>query len=434
VKQTIAAAAAMTVLALVTLGCSAGTPAGSTPAGPVARPTMAGPMTASPAAPATPAIGPTPSAGPGRPDCTSAGPLPRIVSARRRAATSWPDHVVPNQIRADLVSDQVMDSPSGAEYALISRAGTPMRGPYVLECTDLRTGAVYQGPTFPGGNLTFASGYLWVYAAPGPGSRPVVGQVSPLTLARIRSIRLPREPAGFGWPRFVAGSGHTVWIGSYRTVLRLNTVTGAPLTRLKLPPGLVALGIAMDPAHRTLYVSAAHGSRDGDTRSPVMLDYAAGSGRLLATSSGGLLRYSLGGTGLTAVPGGVWASFRIGMSGLTIHLSRDGLRMIAPPGPRIARRPANGLFHWFMFTAVADGGGALWLANQAGTIACLDPRTGQVWASEHTHATTRLIFQILAVDPKRQVIYGWSGQGLRQITPPRRCWSQNEPTSPAAGG
>ena len=331
---------------------------------------------------------------------------------------------MPHQIPTELISDQAIYPASGAEYALVSRASTPRRGPYVPECTELRTGAVHRGPTFPVGNLTVAAGYLWVYGVQAPGAQPVVDQVSPVTLARIRSIRLPHEPASFGWPAFAAGSGHTVWIGSYRTVLRLDVATGARLTRLTLPPGLVAGVPAVDPAHRILYVSAAHGTRGGGVGGAVMLEYAARTGRLLATASGGLLHDSLAAAGLTAVPGGAWVSFRTGMMGLTVHLSRDGLRMIAPPGPGIALRPANGLFHWFMFAATAYGGGALWLANQEGITACLDPRTGRARASEHaTHAANRLIFQILAVDPVRRVIYGWSGRGLLQLTPPRRCWT-----------
>jgi hypothetical protein len=211
----------------------------------------------------------------------------------------------------------------------------------------------------------------------------------------------------------------TVWIGSYRTVLRLDVATGAPLARLTLPRGLVIGDISVDPAHRTLYVSAAQGALDGGISSLALLEYAARPGRLLAAASGGLLRSSLAEAALTAVPGGVWVSFRTGMLGMTIHLRRDGLRMTAPPGPDIGLRPANGLFHWGMFAATSSGGGALWLVNQM-HVACLDPRTGRVRASEPAaQAKNLMIFQSLTVDPVRHVIYG----GLRQFTPPRRCWS-----------
>jgi hypothetical protein len=217
-----------------------------------------------------------------------------------------------------------------------------------------------------------------------------------------------------------------VWIGSDRTVLQVATATGSILRRVTLPPGLAVSGIAVDPAATTLYVSAAHVARDGGDWALAMLEYGARSGRRVATASGGLLRYSVAGAELTAVPGGVWASFRTGMLGLTLHLSRADLQMITPPGPRIARSRA-GIFHWPMYEATAYGGGALWVVNQLGIVACLDPRTGKVRASERAGQSPRsanqLIYQLLAVDPATHTIYARDLIGLIQITPPRRCWS-----------
>lgn len=309
---------------------------------------------------------------------------------------------------------------------LISRTSTPMRGPYVLECTEMRTGSVHKGPVFRVGNLTAVAGYLWVYGAPGPGWQPVISQVNPATLARIRSIPLPQERGSFGGAVFAAGSGNSVWIGSYRILLRVDVSTGIALARMTLPPGLAVSDIAADSARRTLYVSAAHAVRDGAESGLVMLEYDAPSGRLLATASSGLLRYSIAGAALTAVSGGVWASFRTGMLGLTIHLRRAGLRMTAPPGPGIARRPATGIFHWAMAEATAYGGGALWLANLR-IVACLDPRTGTVRASEQVGPSpklaNRVIYQFQAIDPSMHEIYAASTDGLLQITPPQRCWS-----------
>jgi hypothetical protein len=80
------------------------------------------------------------------------------------------------------------------------------------------------------------------------------------------------------------------------------------------------------PAGTTLYVSA-YGGRAGG----VILEYDARTGRRLAAASGVPIRYALAGAELTAVPGGVWASFRTGMEGLTIHLGAPGLRMTTPP-------------------------------------------------------------------------------------------------------
>jgi len=325
------------------------------------------------------------------------------------------------QSPAELIAQQVINPASGAAYALISRTGTPMRGRYVLECTELRTGSVHEGPGFPAGSLTIASGYLWVYGAAEPGARPVVYQVSPASLARIRVIALPAVPAGFIQAAFATGPGDSVWIGSYRTLLRVGVSTGIASTRMTLPPGLAVSDISVDPARPILYVSAAH-IVDGGFGGLVMLEYDARSGRLLAAASGGLLSYSVAGAALTAVPGGVWASFRTGMLGLTIHLGQAGLKMIAPPGPGIALTPATGVFHWPMYEATAYGGDVLWVANQVGIVACLDPRTGQVRAIERV-SQARLPYQLQAIDPARHAIYALSANGLLQITPPPRCWS-----------
>jgi hypothetical protein len=397
----------MVPFVLACTGCSAAVPAG-------------------PGVFATSASAPVASEVPTSARCAAAGPIAPASSVRRSAAALWPWRLVERQRPAELVSDQVIDPTAGVSYTLISRTSTPMRGPYVLECTELGTGSVHKGSVFRVGNLTAVAGYLWVYGALGPGWQPVISQVSPATLAPIRSIPLPPEQGGFDGVVFAAGSGNSVWIGSYRALLRVDVSTGSALTRVTLPPGLAVGDIAVDPARTTLYVSAAHAVRDGAEEGLVMREYDARSGRLLATASSGLLRYSVAGAALTAVPGGVWASFRTGMLGLTIHLRRADLRMIAPPGPGMTRRPATGIFHWAMNEATAYGGGALWLANPR-VVACLDPRTGTVRASEQQGLSptlaNRVIYQLQAIDPARHAIYATSTDGLLQITPPRRCWS-----------
>ncbi len=400
-----AQAVAVALLALVCTGCSATTSAGS------------GRATATESVRA-----PVASAAPAQPACASAGPLAPVSSVRGSGPAPWPQRLVVRQSPAELISGQVIDPTTGVVYALISRTHTPMRGPYVLECTELRTGSVRNGPVFLVGSLTTVSGYLWVYGEPRPDAQPVISQASPATLARIRSVPLPQVPAGFGGAVFTTGPGSSVWIGSYRTLLRVDVSTGAVVTRVMLPPGLAVSDISVDPAHTTLYVSAARIVRYG-VEGLVMLEYGAWSGHRLAEASSGVLRYSAAGAGLTAVPGGVWASFRTGMQGLTIHLARAGLRMIAPPGPGIARTRPSGVFHWVMYEATAYGGGALWLANQAGIVACLDPRTGKARASERRgQSTNQLIYQLQAIDPATRAIYALNLRGLLRITPPRRCW------------
>jgi hypothetical protein len=324
----------------------------------------------------------------------------------------------------DAGSRQVVDPAAGAVFLLASTTNTPDNGPWVLCRISLATGAARLGQTFPASDLAMASGYLWVYGAGGTSARPgVVSQVSPATLARIRAIPLPRAPASFGLPATVtAGPKGSVWIGYDRTLLRVDAATGHTLARITLPPGLAVGSDAVAASGTALYAASTHAAKDGGMAGAVMLEYDARSGRELADASGGLLRYSVAGAELTAVPGGVWASFRTGMLGLTIHLGANGLPMISPPGPHIGRTPANGVFHWPMYATASYGGGALWVANQASIVACLDPRTGTVRASEHIPLAL-YIFGFEAIDPASRTIFasGYGG-GPLQITPPRRCW------------
>jgi hypothetical protein len=346
---------------------------------------------------------------------------PPAPAVQRRESTPWPSRTMLRESTAELISDQLVDPAARAVFLLASKTNTPVRGPWVLCRVSLATGAVRLGPTFPVGGLAMASGYLWVYSAPGSGSRPVVTEVNPLTLQRVWLIRLPSVPASPAVPVTVtAGPAGSVWIGSYRTLVRVSVSTGTPLTRVTLPPSLAGGDVSADPAGATLYVSAAHVVRGGMS-GLVLLEYDARSGRKLAAASSGLIRYSVAGAALTAVPGGVWASFRTGMLGLTIHLGTKSLQMIAPPGPAVALAPATGIFHWPMYETTIYGGGALWVANQVGIVACLDPRSGKIRASEHLPESQ--LYYIDAIDPAARMIFALHSGGLLQITPPRRCWS-----------
>jgi hypothetical protein len=82
-----------------------------------------------------------------------------------------------------------------------------------------------------------------------------------------------------------AGPAGSVWIGSYRTLVRVSVSAGAPLARVTLPPGLAAGDVSADPAGAALYVSAAHLVRGGMS-GLVVLEYDARSGRELAAASG----------------------------------------------------------------------------------------------------------------------------------------------------
>jgi hypothetical protein len=353
---------------------------------------------------------------------------PSETSAANRAEphTSWPERHPEPPGMALALSNQAVDPVAQTAYALVSKTLDPIRGPYVLECINLRNGLVANGPMFRAPDLAFASGYLWIFGLSAPKARVAVRQVDPRSLRIIRSIPLPGTvPAAYPAVHLAPGPGHSVWIGSVQagpapTLFRLDTRTGTVRTTVSLPANMAASDLAADPAREHLYVSAAHlvsGGMEGNT----VLEYDARSGRIVAEANHGLVTYSVAGAELTAVPDGVWVSFRTGMLGLTLHLRQSDLAMIAPPGPDIVRSPARGLFHWAMYAATSYGGGSLWLANQAGIVACVDPRTGEPRAIERLHQD-RLILRLLAADPARRQIYASDSRGLVAITPPANCW------------
>ena len=341
---------------------------------------------------------------------------PSAPAVQRRESAPWPSRMVLREGIAESSAEQLVDPAARAVFLLVSKTNAPIRGPWELCRISLATGAVRRGPTFPVGGLAMASGRLWLYGPAGPGAPPVVTEVNPVTMQRVRQIPLPSAPVAI-----TAGSAGSVWIVSDRTLLRVSVPTGAAVVRVTLPAGLAGDDVSADPRRATVYVSAAHVVRGGMS-GLVLLEYDARSGRKLAAADGGLISDSVMGAALTAVPGGVWASFRTGMLGLTVHRGARALRMIAPPGPGIALAPATGVFHWPMYETTAYGGGALWVANQVGIVACLDPRSGRIRASEHL-PESRLVYSIDAIDPMRRVIYALRDGGLQQITPPRGCWN-----------
>jgi hypothetical protein len=129
-------------------------------------------------------------------------------------------------------------------------------------------------------------------------------------------------------------------------------------------------------------LDAAHVVKGG-VEGNVVFEYDARSGRRLAAAERGIVTYSVAGAGLTAVPGGAWASFRTGLLGLTIHLAKRDLAMIAPPGAAVAQR------------------------GKARAIERVPP--------------DRLV-EPLAADPATRRLFAAEARGLVVITPPRRCW------------
>jgi hypothetical protein len=176
--------------------------------------------------------------------CDPAGTTVWAGTGQPRAGSLWPELVLARQGPA--VAAQAVDPAAGLAYVLVSRTVRGLRGPFVLECINLQTGAVRHGPVFPAGGVTdhslvTASGSLWVSLLPATSSQPVVMQVALRTLAVIRSLRLPTVPfAGCPCVSIAAGPAGSVWIGSFHTLLRVSIATGATLRDITLPAGNAA--------------------------------------------------------------------------------------------------------------------------------------------------------------------------------------------------
>ena len=350
----------------------------------------------------------------------SATPASTPASTPARAVAlraPWPERrILPESID---VASQVFDPVADVLYTLVSRTQAPANGPYVLQATDLRTGAVRRGESYSLAQLSLMSGYLWVSGWPAPGAPPVLGQIDPGTLRTVRSV----SPSRVSWDSGVApGPAGSVWVGAYRTLLRISTGSGAVLARTVLPPGLGLSDMAASADGASLYVSAAHLVKGGAEEGAVLLEYSASTGELLAETDRSPISYSIAGADLTAVPQGVWVSFRTGMQGRSVLLSERSLSTVLAPLP--ARTP-EGVYYWPMFSSSVYGRGALWVTTQTGLVACMNPATGQVRASETGTSQSAQLGGLLGADGTARQVFGFAlndgYKGLVSISPPRSC-------------
>jgi hypothetical protein len=356
----------------------------------------------------------------------SAGPSRAQVISTVVGDAGWRARTV-TRLSPRMMSTAV-DLPGRAAYELVARR--PGTGPFRLWRIGLSarsgrvTGAVRRGPAFPVSTVSVAGGFAWVSgdlrAAASASSRPVLYQVNPRTLAIVASWRLPGRVGGYVPVSVAAGPAGTVWVGWGGSLRQMRTRTGATVRQVGLPAGLLASDIAVNPAARYLYV-AGEGRLGGVTA----LEYAAGTGRLLATAARSALRFSVGGAALTAVPGGVWASFRTGMLGQTVLLRQAGLGSVPLPASYLPGVPPASVqpdfYHYAMGASTAYGG-ALWLTQGTGGLTgCAAPGTGQV----RSVATLRLLAgggELLAVRPAARQVFAVGPSGLIVITAPAHCW------------
>jgi hypothetical protein len=367
----------------------------------------------------------------------TANPSPAVLGAcagrGNRAApstaavpgTKWPERRAVSPGRTPAYRGLAVDPATDTAYALVPLAGSPGHARYQLTCATEPGGPVRKGPVLKDPDLALASDYLWAFGM--PGRKAVVSQINPRTLRVIRSIALPGDaPPAYAALHLTAGYGHSVWAGSTmvgRTakLYRLDTRSSRIMaTATLLPTGTVAYNLGADPGGLNLYVAAAKvvgGGPEGN----LVLEFDSIGGGNIAAADQGLVTDSVAGSAVTAVPEGVWDSFRTGMLGLTLHLRQSDLALTSPSRTGIAQSPATGLFHWAMYATTVFGGGSLWLANQSGRLACLDPGSGRIRAIERLRQS-KLVYELFAADPARHLLFGAGSQGLVAISPPAACW------------
>ncbi len=337
------------------------------------------------------------------------------------AATSWYEHSV-----IAGTCPQVVDLAVGAGFALVSHAPTD-RGPWVLQRIDLDRATTENGATFSVGTLAVAAGYLWISCGrsfAGDAMGPLLCQVDPRTLAVVRQIQLPSSRApgrGAASLSVAEGPGDTVWVGYGQTLVHISSGDGGMSTSVPIASGTVT-SVSVDPGQRFLYVALSYPTVAGRTVDAAVLEFDAHTGHFLAaTPASSTVTNSVAGGALTAVPGGVWMSFRTGMLGETILLGQTDLAVVGPPSSLLEEARPDGVFRWIMDASTIYGAGALFVVNQNGVMACVDPRRGVPRAQEHLAEALAGNVQLLAVDPASGQVFATDGNGLQSITPPPSC-------------
>jgi hypothetical protein len=279
------------------------------------------------------------------------------------------------------------------------------------------------------GTLAVAAGYLWIScgrSVVGEITGPLLCQIDPTTLAVVREIQMPslQAPAVDAYPSplsVVGGPDDTVWVGYGQMVVHIASGDGAILSSVPISSGTVA-SLSVDPAQRYLYVALSYPTISGHAVDAAVLEFDARSGRMLAgTSSDSPVTASVSGGVLTAVPGGVWISFRTGMLGETILLGQSDLAMVGPPSSDLEAAQPDGVFRWIMGASTIYGDGALFIVNQNGVMACVDPGRGLIRAQQHLADAEGGDVQFQAVDATSGQVFATDAGGLDAITPPPAC-------------
>jgi hypothetical protein len=347
---------------------------------------------------------------------------PSTTTTAPASTPPWPERVILQSTAVEAI-----DPATGHGFALSPPPGTSQGGPYRLQRINLADRSVSEGPSFPlAYYVVDVDGYLWVSGTTDNSSKVTVGpmlfQVDPRTLAIIRGITVG-GPGSDCNPSVAPGAGTTVWIGCGQKLFELNAATGTTVRTVPLPAGVTVGSLATDPSLTHLYVSVSDPSLG-----PTIEEFDAATAALATSTRVGS---ALTSPDISAGPSGVWASFRVGMSGATVLLGQRDLTRIAPSQAETAAEP-DGIFGWMMGAETFYSANTLWITSDGwpgdlpggasgGVLACLDPATGVVRARE---ASSSLVaFTPLATDTVHGLLYLLAQDNeLIAVTPPRACW------------
>jgi hypothetical protein len=340
----------------------------------------------------------------------------------------WKVHTVVSN-----AAPQVVDTKSNVAYAMSLPLDSDATGnPGHVQRISLSSGRIRSGPSLRVGSLTLAAGSLWAagsMTASGTYVGAILCQLNPESLRLVRQVTLPDSMpnAKYGYEMPVtAGPGHSIWVGYGSQLTRLSS-KGAVITHRTLPSGDVD-SLAIDPSQHHLYVSLGYPTIAGKQVDAQVDELDARTGAILATTNATSdVTFSVAGGALTGLPDGVSDSFRTGMAGEALLLDRSSLTPVNPLGMGSDAgftKPPGDVFSWFMADSTIYGGGSLWIENEDGVFACVNPLNGKVRAVEHTKFGNGGGYaQLIAVNSTHHLVYADSNGSLVTVTPPGPCWS-----------
>lgn len=352
---------------------------------------------------------------------TSPSPPPPSSSSGTAPApsSSWPTSSI--QLRG-YTSDLVAGP--GIIYAKVDTSASQATPP-VLAAVDPATGTARYASDLGGTLDSIAYGTrLWLTVESGCPPKDRTGtchvqlqQRDPATLALQRSVDL--GTIGDYPATITTGAGSPVWVAAGPRLVAINPKSLAEVS-IDLPRSSV-WSLTIDPSGRYLYDAGPEGPNGG----VVVQQRSVDTGQLIASNT----IPDVDGAQISAAADGVWLSFGTGMQSRAAKLSQAGLTEEVPTNGQVFSGNAvgNPVNNW-----AAPGGGPqttvsgndLWITPARSTstvtdvLACADPSTGAILASDTNLADASLAAQPLIYNSK---LYLSGGEGIAVIDPPGAC-------------